>query len=77
MYAIDAIVADFEKPHPMLRLLRAMGSGKTAVAAATAYLVATSPPKGRIAGTPKVAYLCPTEIPAKQHFSTFVSYFSD
>jgi ATP-dependent DNA helicase RecG len=76
--AIDTIVADFEKPHPMLRLLEGdVGSGKTAVAAATAYLVATSLPKGRIAGTLQVAYLCPTEILAKQHFSTFVSYFKD
>ncbi|HVM59149.1 MAG TPA: DEAD/DEAH box helicase, partial [Candidatus Paceibacterota bacterium] len=74
--AIDAIVADFEKAHPMLRLLEGdVGSGKTAVAAATAYLVATSTPPNRIAGTLQVAYLCPTEILAKQHFSTFVSYF--
>ncbi|HUX81084.1 MAG TPA: DEAD/DEAH box helicase, partial [Candidatus Paceibacterota bacterium] len=77
-HAIDAIVTDFEKTHPMLRLLEGdVGSGKTAVAAATAYLVATSLPKGRIAGTLQVAYLCPTEILAKQHFSTFVSYFKD
>ena len=74
--AIDAIVTDFEKTHPMLRLLEGdVGSGKTAVAAATAYLVATSKPAGRIAGMLQVAYLCPTEILAKQHFSTFVSYF--
>lgn len=78
MNAIESIVADFEKTHPMLRLLEGdVGSGKTAVAAATAYLVATSLPKGRIAGTLQVAYLCPTEILAKQHFSTFVSYFRD
>ncbi len=78
MHAIHAIVADFEKTHPMLRLLEGdVGSGKTAVAAATAYLVATSLPKGRIAGTLQVAYLCPTEILAKQHFSTFISYFKD
>ncbi len=76
--AIETIVADFEKTHPMLRLLEGdVGSGKTAVAAATAYLVATSTPSGRIAGTLQVAYLCPTEILAKQHFSTFVSYFRD
>lgn len=76
--AISAITSDFEKKHPMLRLLEGdVGSGKTAVAAATAYLVATSKPTGRIAGTLQVAYLCPTEILAKQHFSTFVSYFRD
>ncbi|MDD2657913.1 MAG: ATP-dependent DNA helicase RecG [Candidatus Pacebacteria bacterium] len=78
MHAIDTIVADFEKSHPMLRLLEGdVGSGKTAVAAATAYLVATSLPTGRVAGALQVAYLCPTEILAKQHFSTFVSYFRD
>jgi len=76
--AIEHIVKDFEKAHPMMRLLEGdVGSGKTAVAAATAYLVATSTPTGRIAGTLQVAYLCPTEVLAKQHFSTFVSYFKD
>ncbi|MBU0750081.1 ATP-dependent DNA helicase RecG [Patescibacteria group bacterium] len=76
--SIGQIVDDFEKPHPMRRLLEGdVGSGKTAVAAATAYLVATSRPPGRKAGTLQVAYMCPTEILAKQHFSTFVSYFKD
>ncbi len=76
--SIESIVADFEKPHPMRRLLEGdVGSGKTAVAAATAYMVATSRPPGRVAGTLQVAYMCPTEILAKQHFSTFVSYFKD
>jgi ATP-dependent DNA helicase RecG len=76
--AIETIVSDFGKSHPMLRLLEGdVGSGKTAVAAATAYVVATSTPSGRIAGTLQVAYLVPTEILAKQHFSTFVSYFKD
>ena len=75
---IEDIVTDFEKPHPMMRLLEGdVGSGKTAVAAATAYLVATSRPPGRKAGTLQVAYMCPTEILAKQHFSTFISYFKD
>jgi len=76
--SIESIVSDFEKPHPMRRLLEGdVGSGKTAVAAATAYMVATSRPPGRVAGTLQVAYMCPTEILAKQHFSTFVSYFKD
>jgi ATP-dependent DNA helicase RecG len=76
--SIESIVADFEKMHPMRRLLEGdVGSGKTAVAAASAYLVATSTPPGRASGTLQVAYMCPTEILAKQHFSTFVSYFKD
>jgi ATP-dependent DNA helicase RecG len=76
--AINDVLDDFEKPNPMRRLLEGdVGSGKTAVAAATAYLVATSRPPNRKAGTLQVAYMCPTEILAKQHFSTFVSYFKD
>ncbi len=76
--SIEDIVHDFEKRHPMRRLLEGdVGSGKTAVAAATAYLVATSRPPNRNSGTLQVAYMCPTEILAKQHFSTFVSYFKD
>jgi len=75
---IAEIVEDFSRPHPMRRLLEGdVGSGKTAVAAATSYMVATSKPPGRKAGTLQVAYMCPTEILAKQHFSTFVSYFKD
>ncbi|MBA3788927.1 ATP-dependent DNA helicase RecG [Patescibacteria group bacterium] len=76
--SINDVLDDFEKPHPMRRLLEGdVGSGKTAVAAATAYLVATSRPPNRKSGTLQVAYMCPTEILAKQHFSTFVSYFKD
>jgi ATP-dependent DNA helicase RecG len=76
--AINDVLDDFEKLQPMRRLLEGdVGSGKTAVAAATAYLVATSRPPGRKAGTLQVAYMCPTEILAKQHFATFVSYFKD
>ncbi|KND49146.1 MAG: ATP-dependent DNA helicase RecG [Parcubacteria bacterium C7867-008] len=76
--SIDSIIENFELTHPMRRLLEGdVGSGKTAVAAATAYTVATSKPPGRKSGTLQVAYMCPTEILAKQHFSTFVSYFKD
>ncbi|MDB5265266.1 MAG: recG [Parcubacteria group bacterium] len=75
---IEQVALDFEAAHPMRRLLEGdVGSGKTAVAAATAYMVATSTPPGRRNGTLQVAYMCPTEILAKQHFSTFVSYFKD
>jgi len=75
---IESVRSDFEQGHPMRRLLEGdVGSGKTAVAAATAYLVATSTPPNRKSGTLQVAYMCPTEILAKQHFSTFVSYFKE
>lgn len=76
--AIEHVRKDFERGTPMRRLLEGdVGSGKTAVSAATAYMVATSTPPGRKSGTLQVAYMCPTEILAKQHFSTFVSYFKD
>ena len=75
---IEEIVEDFTRVHPMRRLLEGdVGSGKTAVAAATSYMVATSTPPGRASGALQIAYMCPTEILAKQHFSTFVSYFKD
>jgi ATP-dependent DNA helicase RecG len=79
--AIVDISADFSGAHPMSRLLEGdVGSGKTAVAATTAYAVATSrPPEGsgkKIEfGALQVAYMAPTEILAKQHFESFISYF--
>jgi ATP-dependent DNA helicase RecG len=80
--AIDAILNDFTRTHPMSRLLEGdVGSGKTAVAATTAYAVATSrPPEGLRKklefGALQVAYMAPTEILAKQHFESFMTYFS-
>lgn len=75
--AITDILADFEKPHPMARLLEGdVGSGKTLVAAATAYAVVQSRPPGRASGTLQVAYMAPTEILAQQHFQSFIEYFS-
>ena len=85
--SIDAIVKDFVGDHAMSRLLEGdVGSGKTAVAATTAYAVATSrPPEGmnkagaNLAsvdyGNLQVAYMAPTEILAKQHFESFIEYF--
>ncbi|QQG38201.1 MAG: ATP-dependent DNA helicase RecG [Candidatus Kaiserbacteria bacterium] len=75
--AIREILADFEKPHPMARLLEGdVGSGKTLVAAASAYAVVCSRPPGRTSGTLQVAYMAPTEILATQHFNSFIEYFS-
>jgi ATP-dependent DNA helicase RecG len=79
--AISAIAKDFVDNHAMSRLLEGdVGSGKTAVAATTAYAVATSrPPEGLAKkieyGNLQVAYMAPTEILAKQHFESFIEYF--
>ena len=61
---ISEIAADMSKSVPMKRLLCGdVGSGKTAVAAAAAYICARS---GR-----QAALMAPTEILAKQHFAFF------
>lgn len=85
--AIGSILDSFTQNHAMSRLLEGdVGSGKTAVAATTAYAVATSrPPEGKgkagagLAnvdfGALQVAYMAPTEILAKQHFESFIEYF--
>lgn len=88
--SIAEILKDFSGKHAMSRLLEGdVGSGKTAVAATTAYAVATSrPPEGlknaerfstKVSdldwGNLQVAYMAPTEILAKQHFESFIEYF--
>lgn len=79
--AISDMLHDFSGDHPMSRLLEGdVGSGKTAVAATTAYAVATSrPPEGAASklkfGNLQVAYMAPTEILAKQHFESFMHFF--
>ncbi len=75
--AITAITDDFQKETPMSRLLEGdVGSGKTAVAATTAYAVATSrPDQDKDWGNLQVAYMAPTEILARQHFLSFIDYF--
>ena len=68
--AIESIIGDLGRDYPMSRLLEGdVGSGKTAVAAASAYAVMTF---NRL----QVAYMCPTEILATQHFESFIKYFS-
>jgi ATP-dependent DNA helicase RecG len=74
--AVEEVLNDFDKSYPMARLLEGdVGSGKTAVAAATAYAVVTSTPPSRNSGTLQVAYMAPTEILATQHFESFIQYF--
>jgi len=66
--AIATICIDFRSDHPMTRLLEGdVGSGKTAVAATTAFAV--------VEGGGEVAYMAPTEILARQHFESFIQYF--
>jgi ATP-dependent DNA helicase RecG len=80
--ATDTILKDMATGNPMLRLLEGdVGSGKTAVAAATTYAtVHTRPMKSDSSarqsyGALQVAYMCPTEILASQHFESFIKYF--
>ena len=74
--AIAQILQDFTSGYPMSRLLEGdVGSGKTAVAATTAYAAVTTRPRGQDYGTLQIAYMAPTEILAKQHFDSFIKYF--
>lgn len=74
--AIAAIMSDLSETSPMSRLLEGdVGSGKTAVAAATTYATINTRPSGQDFGTLQVAYMAPTEILAAQHFETFIQYF--
>jgi len=74
--AIKAILKDFKNPHAMSRLLEGdVGSGKTAVAAATVYATTITRPDNQDFGHLQTAYMVPTEILAKQHFENFISFF--
>ncbi len=74
--AIRTILDNLSRAPAMSRLLEGdVGSGKTAVAATTAYAVVTSSPKNRPSATLQVAYMAPTEILAEQHFASFTQLF--
>lgn len=79
--SIKDILNDFKSPRAMSRLLEGdVGSGKTAVAAATIYAVATTPPTKKDGtqqdfGRLQTAYMVPSEILAHQHFESFISFF--
>ena len=67
--AIGEIASDFRKGVPMNRLLQGdVGSGKTMVAAASAFLAARN---GR-----QTALMAPTEILAEQHFASLDKLFA-
>lgn len=75
--ALANVLADFGKSRPMLRLLEGdVGSGKTFVAAAAAYATVVTRPDNKNFGNLQVAYMAPTEILARQHFESFIEYFS-
>lgn len=77
MRAIETIIADMGKEKAMTRLIEGdVGSGKTAVAASATYAVITSKMKDAPSARLSVAYMCPTEILATQHFESFIKFFS-
>jgi ATP-dependent DNA helicase RecG len=73
--AISSILEDLKRSDPMGRLLEGdVGSGKTFVAAAVTHAILSN--RSTKHGTRlQVAYMAPTEILAKQHFESFISYF--
>ncbi len=80
--AINSILNDFKRTHPMSRLVEGdVGSGKTAIAAAAAYAIVASRVNSMRSQDHKnsrlqVAYMAPTEILAKQHYESFTQMFA-
>ncbi len=74
--SINDIFNDFKTEKAMSRLLEGdVGSGKTAVAAATAYSVVNTRPKNQDFGNLQIAYMAPTEVLARQLFENFINFF--
>lgn len=68
--AIEEIIQDINKTHPMNRLLQGdVGSGKTAVALISAMMT--------LAAGKKILYLAPTEILAHQQVASFKKYLGE
>ncbi|HYU17627.1 MAG TPA: ATP-dependent DNA helicase RecG [Chloroflexota bacterium] len=65
---LEEILDDIGRPRPMVRLLQGeVGSGKTAVAAAALFVVASRGAQGSL--------MAPTEILAEQHYRTLVEFY--
>lgn len=76
--SIKEIFKDFKTEKAMSRLLEGdVGSGKTVVAAATAYSVVNTSPEGQDFGNLQIAYMAPTEVLAKQLFENFIKFFEN
>jgi ATP-dependent DNA helicase RecG len=74
--SIKDIFKDFKTEKAMSRLLEGdVGSGKTAVAAATAYSVVNTRPENQDFGNLQIAYMAPTEVLARQLFENFIGFF--
>lgn len=73
---VQEITDDMKSAIAMSRLVEGdVGSGKTVVAAATAYAICKTRPDGQDFGGLQTAYMAPTEILAKQHFESFIEFF--
>ncbi len=73
--AIESILKDVSRKEPMGRLLEGdVGSGKTFVAAVVSHAILQNR-VGKSGTNLQIAYMAPTEILAKQHFESFISYF--
>ena len=79
--AIETILHDMERTHPMMRLVEGdVGSGKTFVAAVISHTVVQNRPQTKSGreqsfGRLQVAYMAPTEVLATQLFENFIQYF--
>lgn len=66
---LETLIGDIRSPYPMRRLLQGdVGCGKTVVACLAAAVVCE--------GGGQVALMCPTELLAEQHYSTFSSFMA-
>jgi ATP-dependent DNA helicase RecG len=74
--AINSVLEDIARDEPMGRLLEGdVGSGKTFVAAVITHAILQNKASNKM--PLQIAYMAPTEILAKQHFESFVSYFKN